>query len=97
MRNEKKDISGRISSVMAELASVTRILKGSLSKVMLGKRTKGAGSKVVYLLTWKGEGNKTRTVYVKKDQVTDVRRMICNYRKARELLEKVVELNLLAL
>lgn len=81
-----------IEQTRRTLAATESILKGSVSAVVLGKK-KGPGQRVAYLLTYKGAGNKTQSVYVKKSQVAEVTQMICNYQKGKQALERLVELN----
>jgi len=93
MQDGKKKIQMRIEKELARLASTGKMLKGSINKVTLGERKKGDGERESYLLTYKGEGNKTRTVYVEKDRVEEAKRMIGDYKKAKLALERIVELN----
>lgn len=93
MQDGKKKIQTRIEKELARLASTGKMLKGSINKVTLGGRKTGDGERESYLLTYKGEGNKTRTVYVEKDRVEEAKRMIGDYKKAKLALERIVELN----
>ena len=76
------------------LATTGPILKGSVSAVMLGKRKRTRGIRVAYLLTYKGDGNRTTSMYVKKAQVAEVKTMIRNYQKLKTTLNKLVELHM---
>lgn len=82
-----------IDTTRLELVATGEVLKGSLSKVILGKRRRASGHRIVYLLTYKRAGNKTRSLYVAHAQVSEVRRLIANYHKARRALDKMAELN----
>jgi len=93
MRDGKKKIESEITKLWTRLAATGGMLKGTVSKVVSGKRADGSGGRESHLLTYKGEGNKTRTVYVSKPRVAEARRMIANYQRARRTLEKIVELN----
>ncbi len=93
MQDADKKIRNKIAAELARLAGAGEILKGTVSKVVLGTRKSGRGKKTSYLLTYKGTGNKTRTVYVAKERVAEVKRMIAKYRKARTVIERIVELN----
>jgi hypothetical protein len=81
-----------IAKTCERLAATRSLLKGSVSKVILGEKT-GPGQRVAYLLTYKGAGNKTQSVYVRKSQVLEVVKMIRNYQKGKQALERLVELN----
>jgi hypothetical protein len=51
-------------------------------------------SLVAYRLTYKDSQQKTRSVYVKKDQLPRMQKMIANYARLRELIEELVEANM---
>jgi hypothetical protein len=51
-------------------------------------------SLMAYRLTYKDSNQKTRSVYVKKDQLPRMRKMIANYARLRKLIEKLVEVNI---
>jgi hypothetical protein len=75
------------------LAMTGPLLKGSISKVILGKKTRSRGDRVAYLLTYKGEGNRTKSIYIKQNQVKEVKAMIQNYRKLKTTVNTLIELN----
>jgi len=82
-----------IGKTRDSLAMTGPLLKGSVSKVILGKKTRTCGDRVAHLLTYKGEGNKTKSVYIKKDQLAEVEAMIKNCRKLKTTVNKLIELN----
>ena len=49
---------------------------------------------MAYRLTYKDSQQKTRSVYVKKDQLPRMRKMIANYARLRKLIEQLVEVNI---
>ena len=49
---------------------------------------------MAYRLTYKDSQQKTRSVYVKKDQLPRMRKMIANYARLRKLIERLVEVNI---
>ena len=51
-------------------------------------------SRMAYRLTYKDSQQKTRSVYVKKDQLHRMRKMIDNYARLRKLIEQLVEVNI---
>ena len=59
---------------------------GSLNRVE--KRDKHGRTTVYYLLTFKEHG-KTRSVYVPKDMVAEVRRWVRNYHKLKKAISQV--------
>ena len=93
MQDAKIGIRRKIGRELAKLAGLGQMLKGTVSKVELGRKGTGAENRVSFLLTYKGKGNKTRTIYVGKKRVTDVKKMINNYKKMKCIVERLVELN----
>lgn len=94
MQEEKRKIEAEIVELSKSLTANTQsMLKGTVNTVVLGERKRGGGNRESHLLTWKGKGNKTRTVYVSKDRLEKVEEMIANYREAKRTLERIVELN----
>jgi hypothetical protein len=51
-------------------------------------------TRMAYRLTYKDSQQKTRSVYVKRDQLTRMRKMIANYARLRKLIEQLVEANI---
>lgn len=51
-------------------------------------------SRMAYRLTYKDSQQKTRSVYVKKDQLLRMRKMIDNYARLRKIIEQLVEVNI---
>jgi uncharacterized protein DUF6788 len=47
-----------------------------------------------YRLTYKDRQQKTRTVYVRQQQLPKVRKMIANYAQVRKIIEQLVEANI---
>jgi hypothetical protein len=82
-----------ISTTLATLAGAGAVLKGSISKVTLGKKTRTRGERVSYLLTYKGEGNTTKSLYIRKNQVTEVKQMIRNYQELKTAVNRLLDLN----
>lgn len=47
-----------------------------------------------YRLTYKDKQQKTITVYISRTQLPEARRMITNYSKVRDLMDKLFEINI---
>jgi len=84
-----------IDETRRTLAATGAMLKGSVSKVILGKRKGGPGNRIAHLLTYKSDKNVTKSVYVPKALVATVKTMIRNYHKAKRALGQLVELNVI--
>jgi len=93
MQDAKIGIRRKIGKELAKLAKLGPMLKGTVSKVELGIKKTGAERRVSFILTYKGKGNKTRTIYIGKKRVPDAKKMIGNYKKMKCIVERLVELN----
>ena len=51
-------------------------------------------SRRAHRLTYKDTQQKTRTVYVRKEQLPKVKKMIANYARVRKLIDEMVEVNI---
>ena len=51
-------------------------------------------SRRAYRLTYKDRQQKTRTVYVRREQLPKMRQMIANYARVRNIIEQLVETNI---
>ena len=51
-------------------------------------------TRMAYRLTYKDRQQKTRTVYVRPDQLPRIRKMIANYARVRKLVDQLVEANI---
>ena len=90
MNRTEKSIRKRIETAQARLTKLGPLLKGTISKVKTGV---AGGGKFAYQLTWKGAGNKTRTLYVPAERLAEVRGMAEAYKKARACIEAIAELH----
>jgi hypothetical protein len=55
---------------------------------------RGQSSRKAYRLTYKDRRQKTRTVYVRREQLPKVRKMIANYARVRTIIEALVDANI---
>lgn len=83
MKNSKDDIFRKIETEKQKLYEIKRMVKGSISKV-----------KNAYILTFKGKGNITKTVYIKKEKLEEVEFLISNYKLAKKIFNKITDLNI---
>ena len=90
---QHQSIENAIARTLQALTSTGPVLKGSVSKVTLGKKVRSQGDRISYLLTYKGEGNITRSLYIPKDRLAEVKLMIRDYRKLKVTLSRLLDLN----
>jgi hypothetical protein len=85
--------------LLKKLAQFPEFVRGSITSVcstcnrarcICSKKS----SRMAYRLTYKDSQQKTRSVYVKKDQLSRMRKMIDNYAQLRKMIEQLVEVNI---
>ena len=93
-RNETEDMRSLEDKRHAKLAMLGQdqpLLAGSLNRVQ--REDKQGRVSAYHLLTFKQDG-KTRSVYVPKDMVKEVRSWIRNHRRVKQLLAEVSTLSI---
>jgi hypothetical protein len=87
------------TELLKKLAQVPEFVRGSITSVcstcnrarcICSKKS----SRMAYRLTYKDSQQKTRSVYVKRDQLPRMRKMIANYSRLRKLIEQLIEANI---
>ena len=86
-------------NLLLKLAQFPEFVRGSITSVCSTCNRARCiclkkSSKMAYRLTYKDSQQKTRSVYVKKDQLHRMRKMIDNYVKLRKIVEQLVEVNI---
>ena len=89
---EKTSLKRKIASELKSLSKSGELLKGSVYKVSRCRNADGT-QKESWMLTFKGEGNKTRSVYIKQKHLAEVRQMLENYKKAKDSIESIAAAN----
>ena len=91
--------SKKRNELLKKLAQFPEFVRGSITSVcstcnrarcICAKKS----SRMAYRLTYKDSQQKTRSVYVKKDQLPRMRKMVANYARLRKLIEQLVEMNI---
>ncbi len=93
MLNKQDDIQRLIKTELDRIADQGPMLKGTISEVCRGERKTGTGERTAYLLTYKGKHNKTKTVYVPVNRISEAKSMIAKYHEAKNILEGIVDLS----
>lgn len=89
----KEKIEEKIEQEIQKIAGLSRMLKGTINKVNVKSAGANGRPKVVYQLTYKGVGNVTKTIYLRKERLVDAKKMTRNHQKAKECLDRIVKLN----
>ena len=87
------------NDLLKKLAQFPEFVRGSITSVCSTcNRARCICSKksprMAYRLTYKDNQQKTRSVYVKKDQLPRMRKMISNYTRLKKLINQLVEVNI---
>ena len=93
MQKNRNKIEEEIAARLTRIGDFGPMLKGTVSEVKRGARKRGTGERTAYQLTYKGEGNITKTVYVPAHRVKEVQDMLIRHREAVATLNGVVDLS----
>ncbi len=94
-----KNPTRKRDALAEKLAQYPDFVRGSLTSVCSTCNRarcicKRKSSRRAYRLTYKDAKQKTRTVYVRRDQLPRMRKLIANYARVRKLIEQLVETNI---
>ncbi|MEA1884658.1 MAG: DUF6788 family protein [Thermotogota bacterium] len=99
MNSEIKEINEEISNKLKEVRKRKNMVKGSINKIYTKcgnpncKCAKGLKHEE-YRLTYKGVNRVSKTVYLSKNKIKRVQKMINNYREVRNLFNEIIDLNI---
>ena len=86
-----QEINGDIKARLRRLAKVGPFVAGSLNRIE--KKSADGGKTVSYLLTFKEKG-KTKSVYVPKDMVPEVKKWVKRHQELKKLMAEIAELSI---
>lgn len=94
-----KGLSRKRNTLLKKLDQHSEFVRGSISSVCTTcNRARcicnKTSSRKAYRLTYKDNQQKTRIVYVPRDQLPRIRKMIANYARVRKIIEQLVETNI---
>lgn len=93
MSDRRKRIETQITTELSRIATLGPMLKGTVNEVRRKTKKDGTGERTFHLLTYKGKGNKTKSVYVPVLRVTEAQEMVDRHREATRTLNRVVDLS----
>ena len=102
MSNKKasiKDLIRKRNALLKKFEQYSDFARGSINSVCSTCNRAGCicANKTparAYRLTYKDSQQKTRTVYVPRNRLPKIRRLIANYTKARDVIEQLIETNI---
>jgi hypothetical protein len=98
MQEDVKKITEEISLKLKEIKKRKNMVRGSINKIykrcgnMNCKCAKGEKHEE-YRLTYKGSDQISKTVYLSKNKIKKVQKMVDNYKEAKLLFNEILELN----
>lgn len=93
-----KTLIARREKLISRLGSYGDHIRGSIGEICSScKRSNCVCSESSppkqYRLTYKGEDQRTRTIYIPKERIPETKRLLENYRKLKLTLKKLTDLN----
>lgn len=93
-----KKLNQKRSDLLAKLYALGPVVRGSITQVCstcnrVSCICKGHPSKRAHRLTYKDAQQKTKTVYIPRGRLGEVRKMLANYKRMRQLSEQLIEIN----
>jgi intergrase/recombinase len=95
-----RDPAKKRKTLLTKLDQCSQFVRGSITSVCATCNRarcicqKKSSPPRAYRLTYKDSQQKTRIVYVPRDQLPRMRKMIANYARVRKLIEQLVETNI---
>jgi hypothetical protein len=94
-----KDLYREKERLLQRIVDRSDFLRGSITSVCstcnrAGCICTGRPTGRAYRLTYKDRQQKTKTVYISRAQLAEARKMVTNYNKMRELMDKLFETNI---
>lgn len=93
-----ENISRKRKLLLGKLNKYSKFVRGSISCVCstcnrAGCICRGTSSKKAYRLTYKDSTQKTKIIYVPRNRLPEMRKMVTNYKQVRKIVEQLVALN----
>lgn len=93
-----KKLTQKRSDLLAKLNNLGPVARGSITQVCSTCNRarcicKSPSTKRAYRLTYKDTQQKTKTVYIPHGKVGEIRKMLANYKRMRQLTEQLIQIN----
>ena len=97
--DKKERLEKKIEIELQKLSQMTRMLKGNLNEIKVTCGNKNCKCNKGYKhqafsITYKGDKNITKSIYVRKNKIKQAKQLIKNYQKAKSLFDTIVDLNI---
>lgn len=93
-----KDLIQERSDLLQNLNKLGQCLRGSITHVCATCNRancvcKEKSSRRSYRLTFKDSNQKTKTLYIPRGKLGEIRKMVANYKQMRKITEQLIEIN----
>ena len=93
------NLSRKRNALLKKLNQYSEFDRGSINSVCATCNRascicKKMSSKMAYRLTYKDSQQKTKIVYIPRNRLPEMRKMISNYAQVRKIIEQLIELNI---
>jgi len=93
-----KDLIQKRSDLLQKLKAHSNCLRGSITHVCVTCNRANCictqkSLRRAYRLTYKDREQKTKTLYIPRGQLGEVRKMVANYKRIRKITEQLIETN----
>jgi len=94
-----KKLTQKRANLLAKLNALGPVVRGSITQVCSTCNRANcicnvSSSKRAHRLTYKDAKQKTKTVYIPRGRLRQVRKMLANYKRMRHLSEQLIEINI---
>jgi len=93
-----KNLIQKRSDLLQKLNELGKCLRGSITHVCATCNRANCicekeASRRAYRLTFKDSNQKTKTLYIPRGKLGEVRKMVANYKQMRKITEQLIEIN----
>jgi hypothetical protein len=93
-----KNLKVKQKKLMAEFLKHKNMIRGSISSVCSGCNRANCicdnkEKARAYRLTYKGKAQSSKIVYVPKSRLTEIKSLIMNYKKNKEIIDQLIDVN----
>lgn len=93
-----KDLVAKQKRLLVEFLKLKDMIRGSISSVCSGCNRANCicdnkEKTRAYRLTYKGKAQSSKIVYIPKSQLRNVKKLISNYKRNKEVIDQLIEIN----
>lgn len=94
------NLENKRNQIVKQLLVCTNMIKGSIGSVCSSCNRANCICKTptrlkAYRLTYKDADQKTKTIYVPKEKLDEANKMVLNFKKFREITDRLIDINIM--